>query len=441
MNRRSDLCSRPKAASLYFFYFYPLGLSERRSRQPWLTMGLSLSMVVVFLWTRYFPYALDVNPHDLVFFPGNGHTYTLLTAIFLHSDWLHLLGNLIYFQAFGAALEDRLGRGMFFVVFLILGLFGNLVHGAVAAVDLFGQYGVGVLGASGAIAGLLGFSLVRFRNSKVMVAWWLFAPLMGQNKAGRTALPTALAVGVWLLLQVVHSLVAREIGASVSFGAHFGGFFMGLILALALGQNRLGKQESYERKAREYFRLGDYHAAVGEWTSYLECNPGDDEARLELARTRILTDQREASERTFRRIFRRYWQAGRVDEALEVFAEARRAGLISEYRPEELAQVAHYLEKSLSFRESADTWAYLFGRYPQSRDGQRALVRLVMLHMGKLQDREALQHWIETARQNLSEGGWRAFLAKELREAGEPGATENPDLPQEAATSPVSPGS
>lgn len=425
---------------MYFFYFYPLGLSSERRRPPWLTMALSVFMLMAFLWLRYFPDRLALDPWDLVFFPGNGRTYTILTAIFLHSGWLHLLGNLAYFQVFGAALEDRLGRPTFGVVFLMLGIFGNLMHGLVAAQGWFGQYGVGVLGASGAIAGLLGLGLVRFRSARVEVAWWLFAPLMGQNKAGRTPVPLPLAVGAWLLLQVVHSLLADETGSGVSYGAHLGGFVMGLVLAMVLGQGRLGKQEGLAGRARAYFRDGAYHAAEGEWLAYLEMQPQDLAARVELARARILTGQTTEAERGLRTVFQRYLRAGKVSRALEVFSEARRADLVSSYTPAELARAAHFQEKQFAFGEAAQTLALLFRRYPDSSEGQRALVRLVMLHMGKIADREALRHWIAIARQHLPAGGWREFLEGELRAAGGPDADANPEL-RSPALHPARPGS
>lgn len=425
---------------MYFFYFYPLGLAGDKRRQPVLTFGLALLMTGAFLWLRYFPDLWSINPASLVFYPGNGHLYTVVTAIFLHSGWLHLTGNLVYFHVFGSALEQRLGRGTFLAVFLILGIFGNLAHGLVAALGWFGQYGVGVLGASGGIAGLLGMSLVRFRFSQVEVGWWLFAPLLGQNRVGRTPLPVPAAVGAWFLLQVVHSLVAAETGAAVSYGAHFGGFVLGLVLAMALGQWRQGTEEGHVQKARRYFRQGAYHAAEGEWVAYLERQPMDLEARLQLARTRLLTGQTVPAEEGLRQVFAYLMKNGEVSRALEVFAEARRADLVSLYGPAELARVAHNQEKQFDIRESARTLALLFHRFPRSAEGQRALVRLVMLHMGKLDDREGLRHWIETARRYLPEGGWREFLESELKAAGGPGADTIPDLPP-PERQPVPPGS
>ncbi len=234
---------------LYFFYFYPVSITTKQHRQPVLSRILMVFMLVAFIWMRYFPNLLSVDPNNLVFYPGSGRIWTVVTAIFMHGGWLHLLGNMIYFNVFAPVLESRVGAKLFLFYFLMMGVFGNLAHGLVASQGWFGQYGVGVLGASGAIAGLLAFSMIRFHCSRVEIAWWMFAPMMGQNKVGRTKVPLLVAVALWFLLQVVHSLVASQTGASVSYGAHFGGFIMGLVLALFLGQWREGKIEGLRLKA------------------------------------------------------------------------------------------------------------------------------------------------------------------------------------------------
>ncbi len=171
---------------MYFLYFYPLGLDRKRTRPPVLSWFLIVLMVVSYLWTRYFPDLFPLYPWELVFYPGNGAPWTAVTALFLHGSWVHLLGNLIYFYVFAPPLEDRLGSFPFLIYLLILGVFGNLVHGLFSLMGWLGQGGMGVLGASGAIAGLLAFSLVRFYDSRVEVGWWVFATLGGQNKAGKT---------------------------------------------------------------------------------------------------------------------------------------------------------------------------------------------------------------------------------------------------------------
>jgi len=383
-----------------------------------LTWAVMLSMLVAFIWYRYFPQLFAVNPEDLVFYPGSGRLWTIVTAVFMHAGWLHLLGNLIYFNVFGPILESRVGHGMFVFYFLVMGIFGNLVHGLVASQGWFGQYGIGVLGASGAIAGLLAFSLIRFHNARVEIAWWVFAPLVGQNRAGRSKVPLQVAVGLWLMLQVVHSLVASQTGASVSYGAHFGGFFMGLTLALAMGQWSEGRLEGLTDKAAEYFRDGAYFASVGMWLEYLEAEPADLQARLSLARAQVLSNRAPEAEINFKRVFKSFVRRGEVDHALEVFREASRAGLVSGFSSADMAKIAHYQEKQLDIHGALKTHELLVTQHPSSTEAERSLVRIIMLLKNKGNDPAALSHWRTVAEWKLPAGGWRNYLEEEFRKEG-----------------------
>jgi len=377
-----------------------------------------LLMLVAFIWYKYFPQLLTVDPANLAFYSGNGRIWTIVSAIFVHAGWLHLLGNLVYFNVFGPILESRVGHGMFLFYFLVMGVFGNLVHGMVASLGWFGQYGVGVLGASGAIAGLLAFSLIRFHNAKVEIAWWVFAPLMGQNRAGRSKIALQLAVGLWLMMQVIHALVATQTGAAISYGAHFGGFFMGLTLALFMGQWREGHQEGIRDKAAEYFRDGAFHASVGLWHEYLALVPADLNARMNLARGQVLCDQTAQAEMNYRRVFHRQVRNGEIGQALEVFREADRAGLVSSFSPVDMAKVAYFQEKQLDYTGAIRTHEQLYQLFPHRNEGHRSLVRLIMLHKMKVIDPGRMGHWIAVAHQKLPHGGWRNFLDEEFRTEG-----------------------
>lgn len=399
---------------MYFFYFFPLGLDRRLDRRPVLTWSLMALMTVAFVWMKYWPDLLPLDPWDLVFFPGDGPPWAVTTAIFMHAGWFHLLGNLLYFFVFAPPLEDRLGPWKFAFYLLLLGNFGNLVHGAVSALGLLGQGGLGVMGASGAIAGMLGFSMIRFYGAKVQMAWWVLAPLAGQNKAGKTPIPLAAAAGLWLLLQVVQASLAPETGANVSFGAHLGGFAMGLVLALALGELSEGKAEAASDRARRYFDAGHYHAAVGAWSEYLELVPADFGARLELGRALKVTGQVAESAEIFRQGFRRLFDEGRADKALLLYDEATRSNLELNLGPEDLSRVAVFKEKQLDYHGALDAYRRLYETYPQHSEGQRALVRVIVLCHGKVGDPVAAERWLHEACLHLPQGSWRSFLEREF---------------------------
>ncbi len=400
---------------MYFYAFYPIGLDLNLRCRPWLSWTIIASMLVTFLWQQYAPYGGPVSPDDLIFWPGNGAPLTVLTAIFLHGGWLHLAGNLLYLGVFAPALEDRLGRVRFLLLFLMLGAAGNLAHGYVAVVNLFGQGGLGVMGASGAISGLMGVALVRLSYARVAVAYWVFAPLAGQNRAGRQRLPLPAAVLSWLLLQLVHTAVARESGATVSYGAHLGGFALGLLLGLALGYSPLARAEGALQRARDQFTLGHALAATGAYEEYLQVYPDDRDVRREMARAEVLAGQRGAALARYRELYRTYLREGRVPQALDVYREARHVQRGVGLSPTELAELANWFERSLAYLDAVGVYQDLVDLHPDALECGRAWVRIVTLLHGALDRCEEAQTWLEFARDRQPPGAWRDYLFAEFK--------------------------
>ncbi len=415
---------------MYFFYFYPLGLDRPVRRTPWVTRGLEVLMVLAFGWLHYAPWLLPIHPWSLAFLPGNAAPWTVVTAVFLHLGWIHLLGNLVYFHVFGPPLEDRLGPVRFLVYVLLLGAAGNTVHGVVAALGLMGQGGLGVLGASGAIAGMLAFSLVRFHDARLRVGWWVFAPLGGQNRAGRSEVPVTAAVGAWLVLQVVQALAAGETGSTTSFGAHFGGFAMGLFLALVMGQRREARIESLAAQARRHAAAGRAEFAVGAWQQYLELAGRDDGARLELARVRFLAGQRTEAAADYRSLFAEGLETQDVDALLALYQEIERGPGPAILPPDHLAKAAYYREKAGDDAGALSAYEDLLRAHPDHPQGHRALVRVIVMLHGRLGDPARARAFLAEAAARLPDGGWRSYLEAEfsLAPAGG-GAPSGPPAP------------
>ncbi len=406
---------------MYFFYFYPIGLDQSPRRIPRLTIGLIALMTVVFLWTRYAPTVLPWHPYRLVFAPGNGAAWTVVTAVLLHGGWWHLLGNMVYLAVFGPAIENTFGSVRLLYFFLVLGAWGNVVHGLMGMSGLFGPP-LGVLGASGAVAGLLAICLVRFHFARVAIAYWVFAPLQGINRAGRVHLPVPLAVGGWLLLQVVHGIVATESGATVSYGAHFGGFGLGLLLALALSYRRDAQAEACLRRGAGYLGAGQAFAAEGEFLRSLALRPADLDASLQLARARRLDGRPDEAREDYRRLFSRVLDGGDVDRALDIYREARRGEKAGNLRAEMLAEAAFLLEKQMDFAAAVEAYLELWRHHSTHDRAELALVRAIVLLRSRLGRLDEAARWLETAQRGLRPGVWRDFLAAEFNRRTGPDA-------------------
>lgn len=162
-----------------------------------------------------------VVPHYLLNYYGPVEALTkLTTTMFLHGGWLHLLGNMWYLWIFGDNVEDRMGRGRFIIFYLVTGYIATLSH-----VYFLPDSTVPMVGASGAIAGILGAYLVLYPKARVLTLVPIFIIITFVR------VPALLFLGFWFLLQVINqTMVSSPDAQSVAWWAHIGGFVAGAVL-------------------------------------------------------------------------------------------------------------------------------------------------------------------------------------------------------------------
>jgi membrane associated rhomboid family serine protease len=149
---------------------------------------------------------------------------SVLTAMFLHGGWLHLLGNMLFLWVFGNNVEDRLGRVRYMIFYLVCGYLAT--YGFALAQPHSTET---LVGASGAIAGVLGAYLVLYPTARVtsLIPFLLFLP---------ARLPAWIVLGSWFVLQWIYSSqVGTTGGAGVAYLAHVVGFLAGIVLIVLLG--------------------------------------------------------------------------------------------------------------------------------------------------------------------------------------------------------------
>src|SRR4026208_1989102 len=148
---------------------------------------------------------------------------TLFTSMFMHGGWLHLGGNMLYLWIFGDNVEDRFGQARFLIFYLLCGL-GATAAQLVASLDS----NVPNLGASGAIAGVLGSYVLLFPQARVSV-------LQGQRVI---PMPALIVIGFWFILQLfsgIGSIAQTSDTGGVAYMAHVGGFVVGFVLTFLFG--------------------------------------------------------------------------------------------------------------------------------------------------------------------------------------------------------------
>ena len=155
-----------------------------------------------------------------------GDSPSLLTSLFMHAGWLHLGGNMLYLWIFGDNVEDRFGHVKFAIFYLLCGLGATFAQLAFSVGS-----NVPNLGASGAIAGVLGAYILLFPQGRVRV-------LQGQQVI---QVPALIVIGLWIVLQLfssIGSIAATTDTGGVAYMAHVGGFLMGLVLTFLFRGNR-----------------------------------------------------------------------------------------------------------------------------------------------------------------------------------------------------------
>ena len=250
------------------FFFLPLYDDNPTGRLPYVTYGLIALCVLVFLWqlgqdddvvsaaygmTPAYLFHVTALPEDAPLAPW----MTIFTSMFLHGGWLHLGGNMLFLWIFGNNIEDVLGHVRYLLLYLVSGVVAALCQ---ALPDTASN--VPMIGASGAIAGVLGAYLLLYPFAKVHVLIWIiiFVRII--------AVPAWILLGIWFGLQLLDGLLSDPGDSGVAFWAHVGGFVSGVALLVVLrppGTTLLQPPRSPSfavTPPREFFGRGTFHEGI-----------------------------------------------------------------------------------------------------------------------------------------------------------------------------------
>ena len=201
----------------------PLGDASRRpGRSAFITILLIVINVLVFIQElgggRHFLLTWSAIPVRLT---HGQHAITLVTSMFMHSGWMHIIGNMIYLWAFGPEIEDAMGSFRFLLFYLGGGLVAMFAQ---VASDPFSS--IPVLGASGAIAAVMGAFLVTYPRDRIRTVLWVLIFFRV------TFIPAAILIGFWFVIQLLNfGAVAEVRTGGVAYLAHIAGFLFGVVTA------------------------------------------------------------------------------------------------------------------------------------------------------------------------------------------------------------------
>ena len=198
---------------------------------PVVTIALIAANTAVFFYElsleprllETFIYQMGMVPASIIqaHIPGTGGYFTVLTSMFLHGGWMHIIGNMLYLWIFGNNIEDSMGHLRFIIFYLFAGLAAAAAHLALNAAST-----IPTIGASGAVSGVLGAYLVLFPHARIqtLITLGFFIRIV--------YLPAWVLLIFWIGLQLLNQAVAPldSVGGGVAYAAHIGGFVAGIAL-------------------------------------------------------------------------------------------------------------------------------------------------------------------------------------------------------------------
>lgn len=226
---------------------FPLGDENSGSGFPApATLAIIALNVAAFVWeTSMPPSALSEQIRSFAVVPAEvahaplAHGVSLFTSMFLHGSWMHLIGNMLFLYIFGDNVEELLGSGPFTAFYILCGLIAGI-----SQVAMDPSSTVPVLGASGAVAGVLGAYAVTFPRNRVKCLYFLGCLI------GTVLVPAGVFLVLWFVLQLLPALSAQGANSGIAFAAHAGGFAAGALLVSRFPQAQQVRDE-YERRTDE----------------------------------------------------------------------------------------------------------------------------------------------------------------------------------------------
>jgi membrane associated rhomboid family serine protease len=197
---------------------------------PFVTIGIIVLNIIVFLWEitsqsgmREITYAYGAIPHYMLTFETRqpvSPVITVFSSMFMHGGFFHLAGNMLYLWIFGNNIEDRLGHLRFIVFYAFCGIFAAYANAVTNPNSI-----IPMIGASGAISGVLGAYLLLFPKATVHTLIFLGFFIT------TVKVPALIVIGFWAIIQLVSGLFSAGLheGGGVAWFAHIGGFLMGLV--------------------------------------------------------------------------------------------------------------------------------------------------------------------------------------------------------------------
>ena len=324
--------------------------------------------------------------------PAEPSLLALFSSMFMHGGWLHLVGNMLFLWLSGGSLEDRWGRIFFPILYGVSGVVATLTHAA-----MHPDSPVPLVGASGAIAGLMGAFLIRQATTQIRFFYWFFV------FRGTFHAPAYVMLPLWLLQQFF--MARGDVAGGVAVWAHIGGFVFGAVVAITVRLSHLEEKvltpaiakkttwTASDLLTRALGKLdqGNLDGAIKDLESILRTRPEDIEARTSLIDAYSRKGDHDAAEKQSARLVGAYLKARDMAGAIAASQEHRRAHPDVPLAIRDQLALAADCEKRGDNHEAAAWYQGAISSWPDDPLAPKALVAHGRLLLHVFQDpREAL---------------------------------------------------
>ena len=403
-----------------------------------------------------------------------GKLLGLFGSMFLHGGFMHLIGNMVFLWCFGRAMEENLGSLLYAGAYLLAGIAATLLYHIITIKFTPNSAGVPLVGASGAIAGVLGFFALRFYRTPVNIfyiqpvtlimvfigaailgaigglllgtlgavagffgVWIAFFTYMRKAAFGTFKLASAWAIGVWLLVfnimpALVEAFSGREGGGGTAYWAHVGGFLFGMGYGLLIGSKAEGGKEYLLEDAQKAYEGGDVTRALEAAQNLLEREPNNGGAYEVMAKCYDRMKEEELALDNYELAVEHLLRKGERDAAVDTYNHALHNHERFILSPDKQLAIGNQMAKNEDWKNAAETLVKIPYTFPDAPEGEMALLRSSQIYLEQLGQPEMTVQLLDYFAQRYPQSEWmpqvqRAWKVAHYQNSGiDDGATQMP---------------